>query len=68
MLDNVNLEKLGVIGAIVMVVCCLAPVLLVLFGISGVSWFAGYLELAGITVVATILGVVAYATWYDRRG
>lgn len=67
MLDDVNPEKLGIIGAIVMVICCLAPVLFVLFGIGSLSWLAGYLELAGVTVVAGVLGVTAYAVWRDRR-
>lgn len=67
MFERLHVEKLGIIGAIVMVVCCLAPVLLVLFGVGGLSWLAGSLERAGVIVVATILGVVAYATWHDRR-
>jgi len=50
---------LGAIGGFIVSLCCLGPVLLVLFGLSGVS-FA--LSIGKYTLLFTVLGVLFLST------
>lgn len=60
---NDKLLKVGVIGTIIVALCCFTPVLVVLFGVVGLSAAVGYLDAVlfpalGIFVVITIFALV----------
>jgi mercuric ion transport protein len=38
-----SLMHVGIVGSVVAALCCATPILVMLFGVGGVSWLAGYL-------------------------
>ena len=60
---NDTLLKVGVIGTVIVALCCFTPILVVLFGVVGLSAAVGYLDAVlfpalGIFVVITIFALV----------
>lgn len=64
---NDRLLRTGVIGTVVVALCCFTPVLLVLVGAVGLSWLGGYLDLVLMPALAVFIGITAYALWRHRR-
>ena len=62
-MNNTRLLKTSLIGSIIVVLCCLTPVLAVLLGALGLGWFVGYLDDVLVFVMVTFLGLVGYALW-----
>lgn len=58
-----GLLRVGIIGSIIAVLCCFTPVLVVLLGVVGVSWLAGYLDYVLLPALIFFLGLTAYAFW-----
>lgn len=56
-----GLLRVGIIGSIIAVLCCFTPVLVVLLGVVGVSWLAGYLDYVLLPALIFFLGLTAYA-------
>ena len=64
--DERKLLRVGVVGAVLAALCCLTPVLVILFGALGLSAVTGYLDYVLVPAFAAFLGLVAYAL-YRRR-
>ena len=62
-MNDDNLVKTGVIGAIIAALCCFTPVLVVLFGVVGLSAIVGYLDY----VLFPALGFFVLLTVYALR-
>jgi mercuric ion transport protein len=62
-MNDDNLVRTGVIGAIIAALCCLTPVLVVLFGVVGLSAIVGYLDY----VLFPALGFFVLLTVYALR-
>ncbi len=58
--------KTGVIGTIVMALCCFTPVLVILVASVGLSAIVGYLDFVLFPALAFFIGLTAYALY--RRG
>ncbi len=56
----------GVIGTIVMALCCFTPVLVILVASVGLSAIVGYLDFVLFPALAFFIGLTAYALY--RRG
>ncbi len=68
-MDNNRLLKTGIIGSIVMALCCVTPILVVLFGVVGLSAAVGYLDYVLFPALAVFLSITGYALWKrSRRG
>ena len=57
----------GVIGSIVAALCCFAPVLVILFGVVGLSALVGYLDYVLFPALAFFVLLTIYALLRRRR-
>jgi len=65
-MNNRKLLRFGIIGTIVAALCCFTPVLVILFGVVGLSAAIGYLDFVLFPALAFFVGLTIYALW--RRG
>lgn len=61
------LLRTGVIGTVVTAVCCFTPVLVILFGVVGLSALIGYLDYVLFPALAAFIALTFYALWRRRR-
>lgn len=58
---NDKLLKMGVIGTVIAALCCFTPVLVVLFGVVGLSAVVGYLDYVLLPALALFVLITIYA-------
>lgn len=56
----------GVIGTIIVALCCFTPVLVILFGPVGLSAAVGYLDFVLLPALAFFVGLTMFALWRRR--
>jgi len=66
MTDNALLTT-GVIGTIVASLCCFTPILVILFGVVGLSALVGWLDYVLFPALAFFIGLTVYALWRRQR-
>ena len=62
-----SLLSVGIVGTIVAALCCFTPVLVVLFGVIGLSAFTGYLDHILFPALGLFIVLTLYAVWRRRR-
>ncbi len=62
-----TLLKTGIIGTVIALICCFTPVLVILFGVLGLSAFVGWLDIVLFPTLAIFLIVTGYALWKCRK-
>ena len=60
-MDNQTLLKTGVAGSVVAAVCSATPILVILFGIVGLSAWVGWLDYVLIPAFVVFIGITIYA-------
>lgn len=58
-----GLLKVGIIGTVVAALCCFTPVLVILFGVVGLSAMVGYLDLVLFPALGVFILLTIYALW-----
>jgi mercuric ion transport protein len=66
-MDDKRLLRTGIIGSIVVALCCVTPILVVLFGAVGLSALVGYLDFVLLPALAAFLLITGYALWKRRQ-
>ena len=66
-MKNATLLKTGITCTCVTVVCCVTPVLVILFGALGLSALVGYLDYVLFPALAVFIAITAYALIMRRR-
>jgi F0F1-type ATP synthase assembly protein I len=56
-----TLMRVGVIGTVLVVVCCATPVLVLLLGAVGLSALTGYLDYVLMPALVIFVGITIYA-------
>jgi len=56
-----NLQKVGIVGAVIAALCCFTPILVVLLGAVGLSSIVGYLDYVLLPSLVIFLGITVYA-------
>ncbi|ANG64214.1 hypothetical protein A8C75_18200 [Marinobacterium aestuarii] len=56
----------GVVGTVLVMLCCVTPILVILFGLVGLSALTGYLDYVLLPALAVFIALTLYALW--RRG
>ncbi len=64
--DN-KLLRTGIIGSAVAALCCFTPLLVLLFGVVGLSALVGWLDYVLFPALAFFLGLTVYALYRRRR-
>lgn len=54
----------GVIGVLIVLLCCATPLLIILFGALGLGMITGYLEYVLLPFLLIFLGMIFYS--YDK--
>ena len=58
---------MGVIGAVILALCCFTPVLVVLLGVVGLSAMLGWIDLVLLPALVVFIGITLYALWRRQR-
>jgi mercuric ion transport protein len=58
-----KLLQTGIIGTVVLAICCLTPVLVVLLGAVGLSALVGALDYVLLPALAIFIAISVYALW-----
>ena len=66
-MNDDKLLKTGIIGSVIIALCCVTPVLVVLFGVLGLSAAVGWLDFVLLPGLAVFLAITGYALWKRRR-
>ncbi|MHA1528492.1 MAG: mercury resistance system transport protein MerF [Alphaproteobacteria bacterium] len=66
-MNEKRLLRTGVIGSIIVALCCVTPILVVLFGVVGLSAAVGYLDFVLLPALAVFLSITGYALWKRNR-
>ncbi len=66
-MDEKKLLKVGIIGTVIAALCCFTPVLVVLFGVVGLSAFTGYLDLVLFPALGIFVILTVFALWRRRK-
>ena len=66
-MNDRTLLRTGAIGSIILALCCFTPILVVLFGVVGLSAAVSYLDLVLLPALAVFLTITGYALWKRRR-
>ena len=61
-----TLLKVGIIGTVTAALCCFTPVLVVLFGVVGLSALVGYLDVVLVPALGVFILLTLYALWRKR--
>ena len=62
-MNDKNVLQYGVIGTIIVALCCFTPVLVVLFGVVGLSALIGYLDYVLLPALVFFVLLTIYALW-----
>ena len=65
-MNDKGLLKVGIIGTIIVALCCFTPVLVLLLGAVGLSAIVGWLDFALFPALAFFVGLTAFALWKRR--
>ena len=62
-----TLLKTGIIGTVIALICCFTPVLVILFGLLGLSAYIGWLDMVLLPILALFLILTGYALWKCKK-
>lgn len=65
--DPSTLVKVGVVGTVVVALCCVTPVLVILLGVIGLSALTGYLDVVLFPALAAFIALTIYAIVRKRK-
>ena len=64
---DATLLRTGIIGSVIVALCCFTPILVILLGAVGLSALVGWLDVVLLPALAVFLGITAYALWRRQR-
>ncbi|MFD2206422.1 mercury resistance system transport protein MerF [Kiloniella antarctica] len=66
-MDKNKFFKVGITGAVVTAICCVTPVLVILFGAFGIGAMVAYLDMILFPLLAVFLGMAGYGYWKRKQ-
>ena len=60
-MNNRTLLKTGIAGSVVAALCCATPILVILFGVLGLSAWVGWLDYVLIPALVVFIAITIYA-------
>jgi mercuric ion transport protein len=66
-MTNSRLLTIGFIGSILAAVCCFTPVLLIVFGVIGLSAYVGILDYVLLPALVIFPAITVYALWQRQQ-
>lgn len=65
--DPKTLLRVGMVGTVLVALCCFTPVLVILLGVVGLSALTGYLDVVLLPALALFIGLTIYAVRRKRK-
>ncbi|GGX86416.1 membrane protein [Litchfieldella qijiaojingensis] len=62
-----TLLRIGVIGTVVVALCCFTPILVILLGTVGLAALTGYLDYVLFPALAAFIGLTLYALYRKQK-
>lgn len=59
--------RAGVIGTLLVALCCFTPILVILFGAMGLAAWVGYLDYVLLPALAFFVALTIYAFWRKKQ-
>lgn len=70
-MNDARREKLilrgGIVGTVIVALCCFTPVLVVALGVVGLSAVLGWLDYVLLPALAFFIALTVYAVWRRQR-
>ena len=66
-MNDKTLLKTGIIGTVILALCCFTPILVVFVGVVGLSALTGYLDYVLFPALAFFIALTVYAVWRRQR-
>lgn len=66
-MKDATIIKTGVIGTVIVAICCFTPVLVIGLGVVGLSAWLGWLDYVLLPALAAFVGITVYGLWRRRR-
>ncbi|WP_204799570.1 mercury resistance system transport protein MerF [Nitrosomonas nitrosa] len=67
MKDPKTLVRVGLVGTVLVALCCFTPILVILLGVVGLSALTGYLDYVLLPALAIFIGLTIYAILRKRK-
>lgn len=65
--DDRKLLAIGIVGTVVVALCCFTPVLVILLGVVGLSAMLGWIDYVLFPALAFFIALTVYAVWRRQR-
>jgi purine-cytosine permease-like protein len=65
--DPKTLIRVGVVGTVLVALCCFTPILVILLGVIGLSALTGYLDYVLLPALVVFIGLTIYAVLRKRK-
>lgn len=65
--DPKTLVRVGIVGTVLVALCCFTPILVIGLGVVGLSALTGYLDVVLLPALAVFIGLTLYAVWRKRK-
>jgi mercuric ion transport protein len=62
-----TLLRTGLTGTVIAALCCFTPILVILFGVVGLSAVVGWLDFVLLPALAVFAGITVFALWRRQR-
>jgi len=62
-----TLLRTGITGAVIALICCLTPALVILLSLVGLSAIAGWLDFVLLPALAIFVAMTGYALWKRQK-
>ena len=66
-MDNRTLLKTGVVGSVLIALCCATPILVILLGVLGLSAWVGWLDYVLIPALVVFIAITIHALHRRRN-
>ena len=66
-MNDKTLLRTGIVGSVVVALCCVTPVLVIALGALGLAALVGWLDFVLFPLLAVFLGLTGYALYRRRQ-
>ena len=66
-MNDKNLLRTGIVGSVIVALCCVTPILVVTVTALGLAAIVGWLDLVLFPMLAAFLGLTGYALYRRQR-
>jgi len=65
--DPKTLVRVGLVGTVLVALCCFTPILVILLGVVGLSALTGYFDYILFPALTVFIGLIIYAIWRNQK-